>query len=79
LNPSVFAEINFPKGTFIRFRYYLNDFLKENPNGVDLNNGKLNYDFSPSPLMYLSVGTALDWDDVQKRGKGTTGNQRAGL
>lgn len=79
LNPSVFAEVNFPKGTFIRFRYYLNDFLKENPNGVDLNNGKLNYDFTPSTLMYLSIGTALEWDDMDKARKGKAGNQRASL
>jgi hypothetical protein len=79
LNPSFFAEINLPKGSYVRVRYYPNDFLKQNPNGVSLSGATstLNYDFSPSTLMYFSFGTALDWDKDRSR-KGD-GNQRASL
>ncbi len=64
LNPSFFAEVNFPKGQFVRFRYYLNDFLRENSKGINYGNQVLNYDFTPSSLMYISIGTALDWDKI---------------
>jgi len=59
-NFSLFGEINTPGGGFIRFRYYLNDFLLQNNKGIDLpnNGGKLAYDSSPSSLMYISIGTA---------------------
>jgi hypothetical protein len=67
INPSVFAELNFKQGQYIRFRYYINDFLKENRNGINYNSGKvLPYDFTPSQLMYISIGTAIDWDDFKK-------------
>ncbi|MEY4594493.1 MAG: hypothetical protein RIQ47_903, partial [Bacteroidota bacterium] len=73
LNTSVFAEINFPKGQFIRFRYYLNDFLKENNKGINVSStgNTLLYDSSPSQLMYISIGTAIDWDDVFKKNSGS--------
>lgn len=64
-NPSLFAEVNFPKGQFIRFRYYLNDFLLKNQNGIPVPSGEpLKYYSNPSSLMYISIGTALDWDAV---------------
>ena len=81
LNPSFFAEVNFPKGQFIRFRYYLNDFLKENSNGINVSsaNSKLLYDSSPSELMYISIGTAIDWDIVFKKDSGKNNPLKAQL
>lgn len=81
LNPSFFAEVNFPKGQFIRFRYYLNDFLKENSKGIDVSSAgsKLLYDSSPSELMYISIGTAIDWDDVFKKEAGKNNPLKAQL
>lgn len=78
LNPSLFAEVDFPKGSFIRFRYYLNDFLNENSRGINVNGKSLNYDFTPSSLMYISIGTALDWDQAHHQHKGAQ-QMRAGL
>jgi hypothetical protein len=55
--PSAFAEIKFKQGTYVRFKYYLNDFLigknqKINVSGVD---------FKPteSTLFYVSLGFVL--------------------
>lgn len=77
LNPSLFAEVNFKYGQFIRFRYYLNDFLKENKNGVDIEplNRKFNYDFAPSQLMYISIGTALNWNEYKKVAPKSSGSR----
>ena len=80
LHPSVFAELNFKQGQYIRFRYYLTDFLKENTKGVNYlgNERTLPYDFKPSTLMYISIGTAIDWDDM-KKSKNKSSNLKASL
>ncbi|MFM8432225.1 MAG: hypothetical protein ACKOA1_05465 [Bacteroidota bacterium] len=67
-NPSLFAEVNFKGGAYVRFRYYINDFLKLNTEGVVYGNSQtpFPYDGTPSKLMYISIGTAIDWDDVKK-------------
>ncbi|MCY7410687.1 MAG: hypothetical protein LH473_10465 [Chitinophagales bacterium] len=59
-NPSVFTEVHFGKGTYIRFKYYLMDFL--NYQGITLTNQnfKQTYvaDYGPiSPLFYISIGS----------------------
>ena len=72
-NYSVFAEVDMPGGVFVRFRYYLNDFLKENNKGISLPNsgGTLAYDSSPSELMYVAIGTCqyLDFNFDKKEKK----------
>lgn len=54
-NPSVMAEVHFPKGQYIRFKYYLNDFL--NYKGLTLIDGTYLPDYGvKSPLFYISFG-----------------------
>jgi len=54
-NPSVFAEVKFRQGQYIRFKYYLLDFL--NYKGIKLLDGEILSDYGPeSPLIYVSLG-----------------------
>jgi hypothetical protein len=55
-NPSAFVEFNFSKGPYIRFKYYLMDFL--NYQGITISETKI-ADYGPkSPLFYISIGSA---------------------
>lgn len=58
-NPSVFAEFNFGKGTYLKVRYYLNNFLTADKQTYTLNGVK--YGFSPerSQLFSLSFGRVI--------------------
>jgi len=58
-NPSVFGEMHFHGGQYIRFKYYLMDFL--NYQGINLVDDSQNQKYvadygSGSPLFYVSVG-----------------------
>lgn len=55
-HPSIFAEIGLGHGIYLRYRYYLTDFLRKK-DVVFPGNIQLPYDNSPSRLMYISVGT----------------------
>ena len=55
-NPSVFFDVKFPKGQYVRFKYYLLDFL--NYKGIALIDGTILPDYGKkSPLFYVSFGT----------------------
>jgi hypothetical protein len=63
-NPSAFAEVNFKYGVYIRFKYYLMDFL--NYEGIEISGTQLRDYGQSSPLFYLSIGSADligDWED----------------
>lgn len=65
-NPSVFAEYHFHKGQYIRFKYYLLDFL--NYKGITLIDGTNLPDYGPrSPLFYVSVGSENLHRDLGKK------------
>lgn len=74
-NPSVFAEIKFKKGAYIRAKYYLNDFLKKDKQDIRLFG--VPYEFTPeeSKLFYISVGSAIEPKKV-KRKKGRINTAR---
>lgn len=59
LNPSVFAEFCFGKGHYLRFRYYLNDFLKAGNQTYKVNG--VDYSWLPekSQLFALSYGRII--------------------
>ena len=60
INPSVFLDINSNKGSYIRFKYYLNDFLVSDKQQVNLGNGnKLNFYPEKSQLFYVAIGTTV--------------------
>lgn len=55
-HPSLFAEIGLGHGFYVRYRYYLTDFLRKKEVTFP-GNITIPYDNSPSQLMYISVGT----------------------
>jgi hypothetical protein len=58
LHPSLFAEIGLGHGFYIRYRYYLTDFLKK----ADVTfpgNIRIPYYNNPSRLMYISLGMTV--------------------
>ena len=54
--PSVFAEIVGKDGNFIRFKYYLNDFLTTNQ---QINVPGVEYNPTRSSMFYVSIGYAI--------------------
>jgi len=58
-NPSVFLELHFSKGTYMRLRYYLNDFLIPGNQSVRLNGADHSFTNERSTLFALSVGKIL--------------------
>jgi hypothetical protein len=56
--PSTFAEIRTKQGGYIRFKYYLTDFLQENNQKVNVPN--LTYRPTQSQLFAVSLGFAID-------------------
>ncbi|MCC6384729.1 MAG: hypothetical protein LC117_02055 [Bacteroidia bacterium] len=73
-NPGLFAEIHFKDGVYIRAKYYLFDFLKEDKQEIKLFG--IPYDFTPeeSKLFYISIGkTITPRKALRKKGKIKTG------
>lgn len=66
-NPSVFLELNSRKGSYIRFKYYLLDFLVEDKQVVKIFGTKYPYFPESSKLFYISIGTKLMSDKNRKK------------
>lgn len=66
-NPSVFAEFHFKKGTYIRFKYYLNDFLKEDKQEIKLFGDPFAYKPTESKMFYVAIGTAIKHKDARRK------------
>lgn len=68
--PSLFAEIHFTKGFYIRLKYYLNDFLKDSERTLNVPGSADQINFRPtsSRMAYLSTGWILK---VRKKRKAT--------
>ncbi len=62
--PSAFAEIHTKQGGYIKFKYYLSDFLVEGKQKVNVPN--LNYVPTKSQMMYVSFGYAIDTKKAKK-------------
>ena len=62
--PSVFVEFKSKMGNFIRFKYYLTDFLETNNQKVNV--AGVNYTPTQSAMMYVSVGYAIRSQDFDK-------------
>ncbi|MBL0343174.1 MAG: hypothetical protein IPP71_21280 [Bacteroidetes bacterium] len=71
-NPSVFLDINSGRGGYIRFKYYLNDFLVTDKQDVKLYGVK--YDFRPtkSQMFYVAIGTSITQKSRSKKSKHST-------
>ncbi|MFI5219779.1 MAG: hypothetical protein ACHQNT_09850 [Bacteroidia bacterium] len=68
-NPSVFAEIHFKGGSYLRFKYYLMDFLQEDKQDVKLFGVPFAYHPESSKLFYVAIGTAINHKDYRKLNK----------
>ncbi|QCK14246.1 hypothetical protein [Mangrovivirga cuniculi] len=53
--PSVFAGFQFPKGTSVKFKYYLNDFLDDSYSGRSFGQDDNFSSFGKSQIFYISV------------------------
>lgn len=58
-NPSVFLDINSGKGGYLRFKYYLLDFLVEDKQDIKVYGIPYEYRPEKSTLFYIAVGTTL--------------------
>lgn len=63
--PSVFAEFKAKSGNYIRFKYYLTDFLETNNQKVNV--AGVNYTPTQSTMMYVSVGYAIKSREIVKK------------
>jgi hypothetical protein len=58
-NPSLFGEIRFHSGGYIRFKYYLFDFLVDKTSTLDIGTYQVAYTPEKSALYYVSAGVLL--------------------
>ncbi len=65
--PSAFAELRTKNGAYIKFKYYLTDFLTEGNQKTNVPN--LNYNPTKSQMMYVSFGWALKTREMVKHGQ----------
>ena len=59
LNPSLFVEFNFKKGTYIKLRYYPMNFLIADKQNFTVNNIKTGFSPETSQLFALSFGRVI--------------------
>ncbi|MBS1764760.1 MAG: hypothetical protein JSS90_07340 [Bacteroidetes bacterium] len=69
-NPSVFAQINFKGGFYLRAKYYLNDFLADDMEAYTLpgKNISVDYKVDKSTLFYISIGNTIKSRKAKKVG-----------
>lgn len=63
--PSVFAEFKSKTGNYIRFKYYLTDFLESDNQKINV--AGVDYVPTKSNMMYVSVGYAIKSRDIIKK------------
>jgi hypothetical protein len=66
--PSAFAEIRMKHGGYIKFKYYLTDFLVEDKQKVNVTN--VNFTPNKSQMFYLSFGFAIETKKASKYSSG---------
>ena len=66
-NPSVFFELKDKKGGYIRFKYYINDFLKGENQTVVVNGNVFPYSPSQSKLYYISIGSVIKTKEIKSK------------
>ena len=60
INPSLFFDINTKRGTYLRFKYYLMDFLVSDKQKIkNINGADYPYYAQKSQLFYIAIGTTL--------------------
>jgi hypothetical protein len=59
VNPSVFLDIHSGKGVYVRFKYYLIDFLVEDKQDIKIYGNPYPYKPESSKMFYVSIGTTI--------------------
>ena len=72
VNPSVFLDIHSARGAYIRFKYYLLDFLVEDKQNVKIYDKPYNYFPESSKMFYVSIGTSIQAFSSKKSKKTST-------
>lgn len=72
-NPSVFLQINTRRGTYIKFKYYLMDFLVEDKQSVKIYSVPYPYAPESSKLFYISLGNKIKPGKKRNRNTGNAG------
>lgn len=73
INPSVFLDLNFRKGTYVRFKYYLLDFLVEDKQSLSIDGVSIPYSPEKSQLFYVALGLNINHKDIKKQVQSTEG------
>jgi hypothetical protein len=68
--PSAFAELKFSDGLYVKFKYYLTDFLTQD--NQKINGVTFNYVPTQSQMMYASIGWILKDKYMNKKMKKTS-------
>jgi hypothetical protein len=71
INPSLFLDLNFSKGAYVRFKYYMLDFLVEDKQSVSIEGVNLDYTPEKSQLFYVALGMTFDYKKIRKGGSST--------
>lgn len=73
-NPGIFAEVHFKGGSYVRAKYYLMDFLKnETETFVLPDDGRIvSYQVDSSKLFYISIGTSIKAKKTKARNTSST-------
>ena len=67
INPSVFMDINFKKGAYVRFKYYLLDFLNGDKQSLSVDGVDIPYSPEKSQLFYIALGLNLSHKEMKKQ------------
>jgi hypothetical protein len=61
INPSLFADIRFSGGSYVRFKYYMMDFLKDKDMSFQVPTTKTDVYYRPesSTMMYIAIGSSF--------------------
>jgi hypothetical protein len=68
--PSAFAEIHTKEGVYIKFKYYLTDFLVQDKQKINVTN--VNFVPTRSQMFYVSIGAAINTKKYSKTYKPKT-------
>ena len=65
-NPSVFAGVQFPGGLNLKLKYYMNDFLNTNLQGIDFGEQVDYGQFQSTGIWYISIAIVINKYQLKK-------------
>jgi hypothetical protein len=65
-NPSVFAGVQFPGGLNLKLKYYMNDFLNTNFQGIDFGEQVDYGQFQSTGIWYISIAVVINKYQLKK-------------